>query len=120
LLVSKIWRGTFTNAEIAEAYKTTIRMYWEPNDEELTPLVGTDGVPAGEGRNRILKYVYKNNGYGFLRVILSIVDIGITASAVTIGKDVFSDKMRVAVALNLAAVSIYPVATRLSRSDCVF
>lgn len=96
----------FSNSEVAEAYKTTIRMYWESNEEERKiPVLGTEGSSVGEGRNRVLEFIYRSNGFGMLRVVLSIVDIGIMGAAMTIGNGIFSKPMLAVVALNLATVS---------------
>jgi hypothetical protein len=113
-----MWRGSFSGDEISEAYKTTIRMYWESSKDELQlPPLGTEGLAVGKGRNRILEIIYKSNGLGMLRVVLSIVAVGIAGAAVAIGKDVLSTQMLAVVAFNLAIVSQFEAERAFFYSD---
>lgn len=92
-------------------------MYWESNEEELKiPPLGTEGSLPGQGRNRVLEHIYKSNGYGLLRTVLSIIVVGITGAAITIGKEVFSGVMLGAVAFSLASVSVSQSTGSTNRS----
>lgn len=99
-LVFKIWRKAFTNPDIVEVYKKTIRMYCMSNEEELKIApVRMGGSSPRQGRNRVPEHLYRSNEYDLLRAMFTIIVVGITTSAITIGNWVFSGMMLGAVAL---------------------